>query len=566
MPRMMGTLPDTLDKFPVNAFKFIGSLARLLRLDSQDASADLLDAATVELDVADYDNWNGGTYGWGLRVRVPLDTFAKFNGDQKTQFESRVLAAARRLIEQYEGHGFTQVLMVPEFEGEAPPLPTPKHGHASREAFYAARELDLERALRSGGNAEVVLVRRRLLGSRLAVKFFSPHPFNATSDARVEKARQRLLREGRLLASIRHQNVVALHDCALVQGDPALVLEYVEGSTVAELRDERGPLPLSEVVPLADQLIDALTACHVQGIVHRDVSPNNVVVDGRGRLVLLDFGLGFSAELQTGSRLTTQPMGTPGFQAPESLIDPTASRPTVDIFAVGAMITYLLTGRPPQIGVPPAIPEIPADLTAAIRQSLEANPERRLQSLEELRGPLRDSVCNRHERVAGPSMRSGLAEADLRELLGIPERASLDDRVGRLLAEFGAAAHAVFKLPEHKDAALATLLTAGRRQVDILWNAASSENRCDATELEKAYGKAVAFASGSLQMPPGVAIQVAFARATQHGWISEDRYDSWHPGMASGSGWRDCYLATGLGRRFLESTLRFSTPDESEPS
>jgi serine/threonine protein kinase len=559
MPKVTGVPPDALADFPVDPGAFAAGLVKHLILLGEEEAFRVLENAELEIGVNDFDNWNGGTYGWGLRARMSMESFSAFAPAEKARTEKAILEAAQRLFVEHENHGISSVLLVPRLDGTTSPSGTydAKTGYPSREAFFEARELELVRPIGHGGFSEVHLVRRRLTNTHLAAKFFDPHPLIVDTPERVQKARSRLLREGALLESIRHPGVVGLVDCALIRGDPVLLLEFVDGEPMSSVRERRGRLPIIDALPMMIQVLDALAACHDQGVIHRDVSPKNVVVHPSGKAVLIDFGLGAGEELRADSRLTTQPLGTPGYRAPELDHDPLQAKPTVDVYSAAAVTVFMLTGRPPQVGVPPQLSEVPLLVADGLRRALEPNPSRRLTSARELRDIFHEAIS-----PGRPVARrqSTLNDTDLREFLELSASSDLEGPVAELYREFASAVSSV-PPPEHEDAALALLVAAARRQLDLVWKAKPSTDRCDAESLRLAYGRLIAVRSGKLVTPSEVDVRRAFSGAVANGWLSEEEYDSWHPGMASGSGWRQCYYPTVIGRRWLAAHLNFELPE-----
>lgn len=547
---------DDRHAFPVNADRFVASLFELLRLEDNQSVIDLMENAAFEVGACDYDNWNGGTYGWALRVRVGMAAFASLKKQAKEQVEKTILDAGRRLLDEFENHGLSQVLIAPGFV-EPPDAPyNAVRGFSSREAFYAAREIDLVRKIAAGGFAEVVLAKRRRLEVPLAVKFFAPHPFNADTEERRDKARERLLREGRLLASISHPGVVRLIDFSTVNGEPLLVLEYVDGSTLDAIRTRAGPLPLDTVSGYMIQVLDALDACHSQAVFHRDVSPRNVIVDGSGRAVLIDFGLGFSEEFTAGTRLTSQPLGTSGFRAPELDHDPLLAAPTVDVYSAACLAVFLLTGRAPQVGARVEVDGAPPVLLAALRHALAADPARRLTSARALRDAF--TVMLRPASAAATSATNPLISCqEAHEFLGLRPAAVPEGPAGELVREFMVAVARLSAMASDRDVVVALLLTAANENLDLLWNVRPPESRCDAHALRESFSRLAAILSGELKAPATAVVERAFADAVQRGWLREDSYDSWVPGMRSGTGMRESYRATSLGRRWLAGTLGF---------
>src|SRR5262249_28719106 len=136
----------------------------------------------------------------------------------------------------------------------------------------------------TGGMGEVYRARDNRLSRDVAIKVL-PSEVAADPDRRT-----RFEREAQLLASLNHPNIAHIYGVEDAAGTPALVMELVEGPTLAD-RIAKGPIPLGEALPIAKQIADALEAAHEQGIVHRDLKPANIKVRADGTVKVLDFGL-----------------------------------------------------------------------------------------------------------------------------------------------------------------------------------------------------------------------------------------------------------------------------------
>jgi len=254
-------------------------------------------------------------------------------------------------------------------------------------------------ALGSGGMGEVYRAKDTRLGRSVAVKIVK----GTASD---DRARARLWREARAAASVSHPNVCQLYDIGEHGGELYLAMELLEGESLA-LRIARGPLQLGETVQLALPMLAALDALHRQGLVHRDLKPSNIFLTDHG-LKLLDFGLARPADqalAKTESALTLpgSVVGTPQYMAPEQLLAHSLDART-DVFAAGAIVFEMLTGRPPfaanslvQIAhavmyeQPPALAGSPgiAAIDRAIHRALAKKPEDRYETAEAMAQDLR---------------------------------------------------------------------------------------------------------------------------------------------------------------------------------
>ncbi len=261
--------------------------------------------------------------------------------------------------------------------------------------------------LGAGGMGEVFRARDGKLQREVALKVL-PEPVAGDHDrlARFE-------REAHLLASLNHPNIAGIHGVVEAGGVTALVLELVEGATLAERLDE-GPLPLDEAMPVARQLADALAAAHDAGIIHRDLKPANIKLRPDGTVKVLDFGL---AKASAGSALsgadqTQSPtmaqsgtaagviLGTAAYMAPEQA----RGRPVdkrADIWAFGVVVWEMLTGRPLFLGetlsdtlaavltrevVWTELPRsTPPGLVDLLHRCLERDPKRRLRDIGDAR-------------------------------------------------------------------------------------------------------------------------------------------------------------------------------------
>ncbi len=198
----------------------------------------------------------------------------------------------------------------------------------------------VEAALGSGGMASVFLVRHTVLGSLHALKVL-----HVTSPA----LRERLVREGRLQARLRHPNLITVTDMIDVEGAPALVLEYVDGPTLAEFLAAGRPA-LDEALKLFDGIAGGVEHAHVAGILHRDLKPANVLIATRGAAVVpkvADFGLAKAVDesLEAGGTRTNTAMGTPQYMAPEQIRNARDVDARADIFALGCLLYELVCAR-----------------------------------------------------------------------------------------------------------------------------------------------------------------------------------------------------------------------------
>jgi hypothetical protein len=206
-------------------------------------------------------------------------------------------------------------------------------------------------ALGRGGMGEVYRADDLTLGQPVALKFLPPHL--ADDPDRLASFRK----EVAVARRVTHPNVCRVYDLAEVDRQPFLTMEYVDGEDLASLLRRIGRVPADKATDIARELCHGLAAVHEQGLVYRDLKPANVMLDGRGRVRLTDFGLAAAAEDLSGADDLRS--GTPAYMAPEQLAgsDVTARS---DLFALGLVLYELFTGRRAFAGIdrdtPPSTP------------------------------------------------------------------------------------------------------------------------------------------------------------------------------------------------------------------
>jgi eukaryotic-like serine/threonine-protein kinase len=262
-----------------------------------------------------------------------------------------------------------------------------------------------------GGMGEVYRARDSRLGREVAVKVLA-RVFSADRE-RVA----RFQREARLLASLNHPHIATIYGVEEVDDLHALVLELVEGPTLAE-RLQRGPVPAVEALPIAHQIADAVEAAHEKGIVHRDLKPGNIKLKSDGTVKVLDFGLAKAAAadslgqefLQTPTTGATREgiiLGTASYMSPEQARGQMVDKRT-DIWAFGCVLYEMLTGRPAFAGETvsdtiaailerePDVSRLPSTTTQGVRRLLRRcfakDPKRRLRDIGDAHADLDDAV------------------------------------------------------------------------------------------------------------------------------------------------------------------------------
>ena len=256
-----------------------------------------------------------------------------------------------------------------------------------------ADRYELNSRLGRGGMAEVFRAHDRRLDREVAIKVLAPH---LLSDAR---SIDRFDREARAAASLNHPNIVNVYD-AINEGDThAIVMELVEGPTLADIIEHDGRLSFEDATRTAMNIADALQAAHDRGLVHHDVKPRNVLFDSDGALKVTDFGIARAAS----SDITTV-QGSPPYLAPEQARGGQSDRRS-DIYALGCVLFEMIAGRPPFEGdsssavvmahIDAPIPElsrfradVPRDLERVVTRALAKDPDERYDSAAALRADL----------------------------------------------------------------------------------------------------------------------------------------------------------------------------------
>ena len=211
----------------------------------------------------------------------------------------------------------------------------------------------------------------------------------------------RFIKEGKIAASINHQNVVRIIDAGQDGAIFYLVMEYIEGADAKELVEARGALPVAEVLELAICTAEALQKAHEAGIVHRDIKPDNILVTTEGKVKLADLGIAKQLNDDYGTTMAGTTIGTPYYIAPEQAMDSSTVDTRCDIYALGGTLYHLLTGSVPFTG-PSAMailmkhtqeelqhpkerrPDLPSNICNVVCKMMEKHPDDRYQSCQDL--------------------------------------------------------------------------------------------------------------------------------------------------------------------------------------
>lgn len=341
--------------------------------------------------------------------------------------------------------------------GRAVPVPRyPMASSSGSDSLLAlvARALagrySIERELGRGGMGAVYLARDLKLQRPVAVKVLPP-------ELAAEPAlRERFLRETRLAASFSHPNIVHVHS---VEDHPdvlAFVMGFVEGETLSERVARTGPLPADQVVRVMQETAWALGYAHARGVVHRDVKPDNIMVERvTGRALVMDFGI---AQQQSNPGLTQAGLsvGTPQYMSPEQAVGETLD-PRSDLYSLGCTMYHAAVGRPPFAAeaahqllamhltrapepLMKVVPGFPAELAELIERCMAKDPASRPANAEDLAEEL-EGMSARHREIA-PMLRLFLQQATQRAqamvvllvlFFGAEQFISRQDSLGRMV-------------------------------------------------------------------------------------------------------------------------------------
>lgn len=230
----------------------------------------------------------------------------------------------------------------------------------------------------------------------VALKVLAPHLlFDPQAVARFKQ-------EAGLAANLQYPNIVMIYEVGEEQGQNYIAMQLIEGQSLAQILKESGALPIERVIPIVQQLADALDYAHAQGVIHRDIKPSNILISKKNdHVTLTDFGLARMTEA-SGLSSVGQIIGTPTYMAPEQLdpINPQPPTAQTDIYSLGVVVYEMLAGRPPFIGPMSAIvtghlqlsppilqtinPSVPKYASEAISKALAKKAERRYQHAREM--------------------------------------------------------------------------------------------------------------------------------------------------------------------------------------
>ncbi len=261
-----------------------------------------------------------------------------------------------------------------------------------------ADRYELEQLVGSGGMSSVFRAHDKVLERTVALKVL--HERLVAQREVVD----RFTREAKLVAGLSHHNIVAVIDRGESDGSPFIVFEYIPGENLKQLVGRDGPLPVARALELAIEVAKGLAFAHQQGFVHRDVKPQNVLLNGKGEAKVTDFGIARALEANEGETQTGTVLGTCDYISPEQAQGRRVDEHT-DVYSLGIVLYELLTGEVPFSGdnfvavamqhintAPPPVslkrPDVPRRVDAAVERALAKDPEQRFATMSDFRAEL----------------------------------------------------------------------------------------------------------------------------------------------------------------------------------
>ena len=261
-----------------------------------------------------------------------------------------------------------------------------------------AERYELEELVGTGGMSSVFRAHDTLLDRKVALKVL--HQQYSDDAEYVERFR----REARAVAALSHPNIVTVIDRGEHGGRQFIVFEYVDGENLKRLIERHGPLPVEQALQVAMQIARGLSFAHREGLVHRDVKPQNVLLNGDGRAKVTDFGIARSLDVQRGMTQTGTVLGTSDYIAPEQAQGRRVDEHT-DVYSLGVVLYELLTREVPFPGEnfvavamrhinepPPSVsdkrPDVPPRVDAAVRRAMAKDPDQRFPTMDAFYGEL----------------------------------------------------------------------------------------------------------------------------------------------------------------------------------
>lgn len=270
-----------------------------------------------------------------------------------------------------------------------------------------AERYEIVSLIGSGGMGKVFKAIDLARKSTVAIKLIPPERL------KDPKALERFKHEAAVLSSLSHPSIVSLHEFKQEEdGSLYLVMDYVEGPTIADLLKNRGAMAPQKAIAVMRQVCEGLRQAHERGVAHRDLKPSNLIlteIDGQERVKILDFGLARAFDQSESSHIplteTGEMLGTPWYMSPEQCFgQPTDAR--TDVYQLGCLFYELLTARKPFDGKTafdvmfkhvtgtPGLEALSGDISAIVEKALKKNPAERYQSMEEMVSDLKLAYVN----------------------------------------------------------------------------------------------------------------------------------------------------------------------------
>ncbi len=254
----------------------------------------------------------------------------------------------------------------------------------------------IEKKIGEGGMGSVYLGRHKTLDIPRAIKLLPKH-----IDLKDPEYSQRFFREARIAARLRHPNMVQVHECGAEEGYYYLIMDYVEGPTCRELVEREGRLDWHKAVDITRQIAEGLKYAASKGIIHRDVTPGNIIIDSDGTARITDLGLAKETTAEaTGLTRSGASLGTPYYMSPEQINSARDVDFRTDIYSLGATMYHMVCGTVPYTGTtfevmtkqvreplpsPQShVPDLPAALADILRKMMAKSPENRYDSYDSL--------------------------------------------------------------------------------------------------------------------------------------------------------------------------------------
>ena len=277
----------------------------------------------------------------------------------------------------------------------------------------------LDRELAPGGMSQVFIAHDLTLARDVVVKVLAGDVSGVSTD--------RFLHEIQLLARLQHPHVVPILSAGAVGERPFYTMPFVQGESLRTRLGRSGPMSIEQTLRILRETLDALAFAHAQGVIHRDIKPDNILLS-TGHAVVADFGIAKALSASGFATTAGMALGTPAYMAPEQALADAAADHRVDLYAVGALAFEMLTGAPPFAGTPqqmiaahltqtpPTVAssraDVPAEFSALVAQALSKEPKDRPASAESMV----TSIDRFIGRASGETAKNGAAASRRRRL------------------------------------------------------------------------------------------------------------------------------------------------------